>query len=227
MESPVETVRLDEEEKRLLEPFDEAGRTRAHTKELAEAAGVTRHTAAKYLSVLEARGLVGHDEVGNAKVWYLIGDEISTRSLTIDDLDELVAVAERIPGIQDEGDDLTSFRRELRAHLDGPNDFCVGAEADGALVGFVVGDRSSWEFGSSIEVGWIRILGVLPDYQGKGIGRRLFDEMFQRFRDVGIERVRTIIGWDQSDVLPFFHDLGFDMQESTVLEKDITTEPEQ
>jgi GNAT superfamily N-acetyltransferase len=224
METPVEKVHLDEVEKRLLDTFDDGPRSRSHTKEIAERAGVTRHTAAKYLSVLEARGLIGHEQVGNAKVWYPIGDEVGVRSLSIDDFEELVALAERLPAIGDADDDLANFRRELRAHLEDQSDFCVGAEADGTLVGFVIADRSSWEFGSSADVGWVRILGVRPDYQGKGIGRRLFDEAFARFRDVGIERVRTIIGWERSDVLPFFHELGFDMKESTVLERTINTD---
>lgn len=226
MDSATKNVHLGEVEERLLQHFDGSGDSTTHTKELAEEAGITRHTAAKYLSVLEARGLVGHDEVGNAKVWYLIGNEVSIRTLHRSDIDELVSVAEQIPGIKDDEDDLRNFRRELQDHLDQSSKFCIGAEADQSLIGFIIGDRSSWEFGRSAAVGWIRILGVRPDYQGRGVGSRLFDELIQRFQTEGVDRIRTIVGWDQSDVLPYFHDQGFRMTESTVLEKELTTKPE-
>lgn len=225
MDSLVENVRLDDVEKRILSHFEEVPQQRSHTSEIAEHVGITRHTASKYLSVLSARGIVGHEQIGNAKVWYPIANEVDIRSLEIDDLDEIVSVAERIPAIQGD-DDVTNLRREVRSQLADSNEFCVGAVTDRGLVGFVVSDRSAWEFGSSVDVGWIRILGVLPEYQGKGVGRLLATELFQRFRSAGVERIRTIVGWEQSDVLPFFHELGFNMTESTVLEHDIETEEE-
>lgn len=216
------TPKLDEVESRILEYFEETGAKQSHTKEIAEATGITRHTAAKYLSVLEAKGLLGHEMVGNAKVWFPISREIDTRTLTIEDFDEVVAVAERMQGDDVEGGDgLTNMRTELRTQLDTDNRYCVGAETDGRIVGFIVGDERSWEFGMPEKVGWIRILGVHPDFRGQGIGKLLGEELLQRFEDAGVQHVRTIVGWNESDLLPFFHSLGFGMQESMVLEKSI------
>jgi len=39
---------------------------------IAEAVGISRPTASKYLAVLEAEGIVRYYHVGNAKVWELI-----------------------------------------------------------------------------------------------------------------------------------------------------------
>ena len=219
--SQQQRLQLDEAESRILHILEDADRPRSHTQEIAEEAEVTRHTASKYLSVLEAKGLVGHDQVGNAKVWYPVHDDITLRTLTLDDLDEVVAVANRIQGIADEATARENLRRELRSQLSETTEFSVGAEAESGIIGYIVGERRFWEFGSPEEVGWIRILGIHPDYQDMGIGRRLSDEIFRRFERAGVHRVRTIVGWDESDLLPFFHSLGFDMNQSTVLERSI------
>lgn len=219
--SQQQRLQLDEAESRILHILEDADRPRSHTQEVAEEAEVTRHTASKYLSVLEAKGFVGHDQVGNAKVWYPVYDDITLRTLTLDDVDEIVAVAGRIQGIADEAAGRENLRRELRSQLTESAEFSVGAETESGIIGYIVGERRSWEFGSGEEVGWIRILGIHPDYQDKGIGRRLSDEIFRRFKQAGVHRVRTIVGWDESDLLPFFHSLGFDMNQSTVLERSI------
>lgn len=215
-------VKLDEVETRILDYFEDTGTTQSHTKEVAEETGITRHTAAKYLSVLEAKGLLGHETVGNAKVWYPISREIDVRTLTTEDFDEIISVSKRIHGIDEgEADGLTNLQTELRTQLASDNRFCLGAETQGQIVGFLVGDERSWEFGTTEKVGWIRILGVHPDFQDRGIGQLLGEEVLQRFEAAGVQRVRTIVGWSESDLLPFFHALDFGMQESTVLEKTI------
>lgn len=221
MADPDQQLRVDEAESRILEYLEESDSRRSHTQEIADESGVTRHTASKYLSVLEAKGFVGHDQVGNAKVWYPIQDDITIRTLDLTDLDRIVSVANRIQHTSAAETDRANLRRELRTNLTESAEFCVGAAADDAVIGYIIGEQRSWEFGSAEKVGWIRILGVHPDYQNRGIGKRLSHEIFSRFEQAGVHRVRTIVDWDESDLLPFFHALGFDMNESTVLEKPI------
>lgn len=224
MADPDQRLRIEEAEARILEYLDASDSRRSHTQEVADESGITRHTASKYLSVLEAKGFVGHDQVGNAKVWYPIQDDITIRTLDLSDLDGIVSVANRIQGTSDADADRSNLRRELRTQLTESAEFCVGATADGAVIGYIIGEQRSWEFGSSEKVGWIRILGVHPDYQNRDVGKRLSTEIFRRFEQAGVNRVRTIVDWDASDLLPFFHALGFDMNESTVLEKPIDHE---
>jgi len=216
-------VELDDVEARILEYFEETKSEQSHTKEIAEETGITRHTAAKYLSVLEAKGLLGKKTVGNAKVWYPVSREMDIRTLTVDDFDEIIAIAEQIQGVDGDeiASELTNLRSELRTQLADDNRFCIGAEAQDEIVGFIIGDERSWEFGSPKQVGWIRMLGVHPNFQSAGVGRLLGEEILERFQKAGVERVRTIVGWDESDLLPFFHSLDFGMKEATVLEKEL------
>lgn len=212
---------LDDVETQILGYFRREDQ-RAHTQEIAEAIGSSRHTTSKYLSVLEARGLIDHEEIGNAKVWYPIEREIQIRSLASQDIERIIEISHDINDIDE--DEVEQHNENLREELqakfdDGDGAYCVGAESQGQLVGYMIGEERSWEFGHDEKAGWIRILGVAPEYQGKNIGRMLGDEMLYRFEENDVKRIRTIVDWDKSDFLPFFHALGFGMKESTVLEK--------
>lgn len=222
-------VELDGVESQILEYFEESGTEQSYTSEIAENCGITRHTAAKYLSVLEAKDILGHETVGNAKVWYPVSREIDVRTLTSQDFDEIIETSERIQDVDEsnDDDDLANLRTELRTQLADDNRYCIGAETQDQIVGFIIGDERSWEFGSPEKVGWIRILGVHPDYQNQGIGQLLGEEILERFERADVQRVRTVVGWDESDLLPFFHSLDFGMKEAAVLEKNLNSEHKQ
>jgi len=51
-----------------------------------------------------------------------------------------------------------------------PNVIRLKAMVDGKMVGFIAGDIRSAE-----KVSWIATVGVLPEYRGRGIGRRLIE----------------------------------------------------
>ena len=45
---------------------------------------------------------------------------------------------------------------------------CLVAEADGKVVGVILGEVSGWEFGVPDTIGWISTIGVEPAYQHQG-----------------------------------------------------------
>src|SRR5688572_30082630 len=53
----------------------------------------------------------------------------------------------------------------------------VVAEVDGRVVGFMLGEVRSGEFGLEEPTGWIEVLGVDPAYRGRSIGRLLAEEI--------------------------------------------------
>src|SRR3990172_2860485 len=79
-----------------------------------------------------------------------------------------------------------------------------------------VSSGSSW--GTS-EVGWIRAIGVDPEFQGHGVGRALGNALLARFRARGVRTVRTLVEWHAGDVIAYFKDLGFDRSRPVALEK--------
>jgi ribosomal protein S18 acetylase RimI-like enzyme len=83
------------------------------------------------------------------------------------------------------------------------------AEIDGRVVGFMLGEVRSGEFGLEQPTGWIEVLGVDPEARGRAIGRRLADGMLEYFRSRGATTVRTLVDRDMEDIARFFTALGF------------------
>jgi ribosomal protein S18 acetylase RimI-like enzyme len=95
-------------------------------------------------------------------------------------------------------------------------DSCIGGEVDssvvaevkGKIVGFVLGRV----VGSPTElrnVAWIELIGVLPEYQHQGIGRKMVEAWKERCRRKGIKKVHVMINWRDWWMLSFFESLGF------------------
>lgn len=58
---------------------------------------------------------------------------------------------------------------------------CYVAEAEGKVVGFILGDVRGWEYALS-PAGWIDTMGVDLEYQGRGIGQKLLKAFVQECR---------------------------------------------
>lgn len=95
------------------------------------------------------------------------------------------------------------------------------AEVGGKVVGFVLGDASGWEYGVPETVGWIDTIGVLPEYQNKGVARELMTEMITNLKKVGVEKIYTLVDWRSWDLLKFFDSYGFKKGEMINLELSI------
>ena len=94
------------------------------------------------------------------------------------------------------------------------------ATADDQVVGYLVGEVRSWEFGSP-PAGWVIGLGVGRDYQGDGVGRVLLQAALARFGAAGVKAVRTMVRRDDVGVLRFFRGSGFAAGPYTELELEL------
>jgi GNAT superfamily N-acetyltransferase len=87
-------------------------------------------------------------------------------------------------------------------------DFGFVAEVDGQVCGFILGELAHLRE-SAIELCVILIIGVLPDYQQKGIAAKLVDAVAERCRAKGITRMRIGIDERDKDLITFIEHLGF------------------
>jgi N-acetylglutamate synthase-like GNAT family acetyltransferase len=94
----------------------------------------------------------------------------------------------------------------------------LAAEADGQVIGFILGKGSGWEYGIPENIGWIDTLGVIKPYQKKGIARLLFNEMASMFRKVGVDKLYVFVNWNDWDLLKFFERMGFERGDMLNLE---------
>lgn len=131
---------------------------------------------------------------------------VRIRELEDTDLGGIVALDEKIGG---------RYRPEvwedrLNYYYRRDPEACFVAESDGRVVGFMLGEMRGGEFGLEEPTGWIEVLGVDPERQGGGVGRRLADAMLEHFRDSGAVKVRTLVDEGMEGIADFFAALGFE-----------------
>jgi GNAT superfamily N-acetyltransferase len=59
------------------------------------------------------------------------------------------------------------------------------------------------------EVGGVLILGVHPDYWGKGVAKGLVNALCDKYREGGFKKVRIGIDQCDKDLISFFESMGF------------------
>jgi len=85
------------------------------------------------------------------------------------------------------------------------------AEIGNQLVGFLLGDIRGSEYGTDVS-GWIDIMGVAPEYQSKGIGRKLVEAFCKECQKQGI-RVRILVVGDDQRLVRVLDILGLPQEQ--------------
>ncbi len=93
------------------------------------------------------------------------------------------------------------------------------AEAEGQVIGFMFGDIRGWEFGFEKPTGWIEVVGIDPDQQGKRVGKQLAEALFTHWRDRQVEAVRTLVDQKDEDITGFMKSIGLTDSAMIALEK--------
>ena len=143
---------------------------------------------------------------------------VTVRPARPGDLDPVIAIDATVTGLEKRGYWRSIFRRYADSRQTGRR-FLV-AEADGQVVGFVIGEVRDWEFGSP-PCGWVFGIDVKPDARLSGIGTRLLDAICASFRRAGVHTVRTMLARDNTLVLSFFRSQGMMAGPFIPLEMDI------
>lgn len=194
--------------------------------EIAGKLDLVRHTVSKYLQILKAKNLVTYRTAGRTKLWKEAASGVKIRPLGRDDIRDIVRIEKRIEaewGVLNE-ERMEYLKETTRYNIERSDPMLsLGAELDGNIVGFIIGEIRIWEFGIGEKTGWIRILGVDPDFQRRGIGRKLAEALLEHFTRRGIKRVKTMAEWYTGDLISFFKTLGFQMLNVIPLEKELTT----
>jgi GNAT superfamily N-acetyltransferase len=194
--------------------------------EIANKLNLVRHTISKYLQILKAKKLVMHRTVGRTKLWKEASAGVKIQPLSLDNIKDIVRIEKRIEGklgIIDE-ERMEHLKEAARYNIEHSDSMMsLGAELDENIVGFIIGEIKIWEFGIGEKTGWIRILGVDPDFQRLGIGRKLGETLLEHFERRGIKRVRTMAEWYTGDLISFFKSLGFNMLNMIPLEKELNS----
>lgn len=132
--------------------------------------------------------------------------EVSIRPLDELDISAIVRIDEKILGTYRP----EVWERRIGYYLRRDPETSVVAELDGRVVGFMLGEVRSGEFGLEEPTGWIEVLGVDPEARGRSVGRRMGDALLEHFRQRGARSVRTLVDEENEELCGFFSSLGFE-----------------
>jgi ribosomal protein S18 acetylase RimI-like enzyme len=143
-----------------------------------------------------------------------VAELVRIRSLSELDIARIVAIDERLSGVYRP----EVWERRVMYYLRRDPDASQVAEMGGKVVGFMLSDLRGGEFGLEETSGWIERFGVDPDFQGRSIGRRLFEAVVEHLKRQGATTVRTLVEKNDSELAMFLRAVGFKDAPLTALE---------
>lgn len=120
-----------------------------------------------------------------------------------DDLIELWRIAGISVSSSDNKEELARMSRQ------NPDLFLIGKASD-AIIGVVMG-------GFDGRRGYVHHLAVDPNYQKRGYGKLLMDELIKRFRQKGVHKVHLFIEKRNKKVVDFYKNLGWQVRENLIM----------
>jgi len=141
--------------------------------------------------------------------------EIRIRPLTELDISRIVAIDERLTGVYRPD----VWERRVGYYLRRDPEASPVAEVQGKVVGFMFSDVRGGEFGLEESTGWIERFGVDPDYQGRSIGRKLFEAVLEHLKSLDVTVIRTLVDRADSDLASFLRAVGFENANLQALER--------
>src|SRR6059036_2205743 len=150
-----------------------------------------------------------------------VAEQVRIRSLSELDIARIVAIDERLSGVYRPD----VWERRVMYYLRRDPDASQVAEMGGKVVGFMLSDLRGGEFGLEETTGWIERFGVDPDFQGRSIGRRLFEAVQAQMAGHGVNTIRTLVDKKDSDLASFLRAVGFENADLQALEMRVPAEP--
>lgn len=136
----------------------------------------------------------------------LARDRCDVRSLAPTDLADLERIDRRIVG-RDRSAYISRLVNE--ALRDSAVRVSLAAHGGGSVTGFIMAKVDFGDFGRTEPVAVIDTIGVDPGFAKAGIGTALLSQLFVNLLALRVERVETVISWENLALLEFFVRAGF------------------
>ena len=148
-------------------------------------------------------------------------DQTVVRTLTEQDAARLVRMDQQITGRNRKAWYQGKLKRALE---DADIRISLGAEQDGVLVGAILGSLHYGEFGQPEPLAVLDTILVDRAFSGRGVATALLEQLMRNLGALGIERLRTEVGWEEHELARFLGKRGFAPIPRLVLEK-LVAEP--
>ena len=129
---------------------------------------------------------------------------METETLTMEHLDEVIALDEKITGKNHE----KYFDKHFLG-ITGPNELMFGVFEDSILLGFLIATQRQIAFGQHEEIAYLEMIEVNPENQKQGVGTILLKEFQKRIKNLNINKTITLVDWKETSLLKFFNNQGF------------------
>ena len=143
---------------------------------------------------------------------------IKIRLMKADDFEAVVGIDEKVLKASRQGYYEMKFEKLFNSKDYLPTSL-VAEKADGTVVGFVMGELYMGEYGIFQEEATLDSIGIDPDYQHKGIGEQLINEFLDHLRKVGVQKINTLVDWNDSSLIRFFSANKFSPSKTINLER--------
>ena len=143
------------------------------------------------------------------------------REGVIGDREQLIGLVSKFENPNDPilSDNLSKFRafknfgkaiaQKTEQYLTKPGYFVFVAENESVLKGFIVGKIIEKEYRVYYKEGYVAAWYVEKDYQGKGIGKQLFDSLVAKFENVGCTHIGLDTHLENNKAIQIYEHLGF------------------
>ena len=104
----------------------------------------------------------------------------------------------------------TDTRDEIERMLQrNPELFLIG-KVDNKVIGVVMG-------GFDGRRGYVHHLAIDPDYQRKGFGTMIMDDIIKKFRKIGVHKVHLFIEKYNKELVEFYKNLGWEIRDDLIM----------
>lgn len=145
-------------------------------------------------------------------------DAVVVRPVRRADLDQVIDIDATVTGLEKRKYWASVYRR-YGSGQHAERQFLV-ALAKGQVVGFIIGEIRDWEFGSP-PCGWVFAIDVDPRVREAGVGTLLLAAIAERFKRIGVRKLRTIVARENTLILSFFRSQGMMAGPLVALETDL------
>ena len=133
-------------------------------------------------------------------------EAVHVRRLRSNDFERVVALDARSIGRR--RDEYFRIKLEMAIQETGI-EVSLAAEIEDMFVGFLIARVYYGEFGSLEPSAVLEVLGVDPDFRGRGVGHALVRQLRTNLLALGVRTIQTEVHWDDQPVMGFFHREGF------------------
>ncbi len=128
---------------------------------------------------------------------------VKIRLLKAEDFEAVVAIDAKITKVNRPEYYEQKFNKLFKS-IDNMDVSLVAEDADGSLVGFIMGELYMGEYGIFKDEASMDTIGVDPYYQHMGIGEMLMSEFVDHLKKLGVKKINCFANWNDTKLVNFF-----------------------